>query len=365
MRRRSILIVLFALLCATSQAQIPVILRLTAAEQSDSTGCNFVRELCRITYNAILSKKVKLWNSSNKDFQIIAQSLLEIDQSANTSFLKQEVIFIYELWNNSGKELKSTTTGFLFSNRNAKGEDVEYGYIEYADLQEFFLRERVESNANGNFNANLASFINSKNYNYQFLQFAGKVIDNVTDSKKIRDEFIGNLRFNVNAFSMNQIAQKLVVWTLDKSTEAPSEKVTNGNTLLLEIGNYLKNNEEVFFNLGGDKVFNYTQKAKLKVTRIEVSELWKKIDKEVLYDPLGLTIYINDSALTEIAYKDLLKLDIKINDQLLIDFLRGKNFNYVIRKINQQEISRSQSYLYQKALFQTDWNKVSYYVANY
>ena len=154
---------LFVLSVAKVQAQIPVILRVAAAEQADSIGCNFVRELCRISYDAILSGNVKLWNSSNKEFHIIAQSLKEIDASANTSFLNQEVIFIYEMWTHSNKELKSATSGFLFSNRNSKGEDVEYGYVEYTDLQEFLMRERVITNANGNFNSNLASFLNAKN----------------------------------------------------------------------------------------------------------------------------------------------------------------------------------------------------------
>ena len=355
----------FVLSVAKVQAQIPVILRVTAAEQADSIGCNFVQELCRITYDAILSGNVKLWNSSNKEFHIIAQSLKEIDASANTSFLNQEVIFIYEMWSNSNKELKSTTSGFLFSNRNTKGEDVEYGYVEYTDLQEFLMRERVVTNANGNFNSNLASFLNSKNYNYQFLQFAGKVINNITDSKKIRDEYIGNLRFNISAFSLNEVPQKLVVWTLDKSTEAPSEKVNHGNELLTAINEYLKNNQEVFFNLGADKLPNFTQKTKWKVTKIEVNELWKRVGGDILYDPLGLIIYINDTPLSEIPYKDLLKLEIKVNNLLLINYIRLKDFNYVIRKINQQEITRSQSYLYQKALIQSPWNKLTYFVENY
>ena len=365
MKRWIAIVLFFVLSVAKVQAQIPVILRVTAAEQADSIGCNFVQELCRITYDAILSGNVKLWNSSNKEFHIIAQSLKEIDASANTSFLNQEVIFIYEMWSNSNKELKSTTSGFLFSNRNSKGEDVEYGYVEYTDLQEFLMRERVVTNANGNFNSNLASFLNSKNYNYQFLQFAGKVINNITDSKKIRDEYIGNLRFNISAFSLNEVPQKLVVWTLDKSTEAPSEKVNHGNELLTAINEYLKNNQEVFFNLGADKLPNFTQKTKWKVTKIEVNELWKRVGGDILYDPLGLIIYINDTPLSEIPYKDLLKLEIKVNNLLLINYIRLKDFNYVIRKINQQEITRSQSYLYQKALIQSPWNKVSYFVENY
>lgn len=365
MKRWIAIVLFFVLSVAKVQAQIPVILRVTAAEQADSIGCNFVQELCRITYDAILSGNVKLWNSSNKEFHIIAQSLKEIDASANTSFLNQEVIFIYEMWSNSNKELKSTTSGFLFSNRNSKGEDVEYGYVEYTDLQEFLMRERVVTNANGNFNSNLASFLNSKNYNYQFLQFAGKVINNITDSKKIRDEYIGNQRFNISAFSLNEVPQKLVVWTLDKSTEAPSEKVNHGNDLLTAINEYLKNNQEVFFNLGADKLPNFTQKTKWKVTKIEVNELWKRVGGDILYDPLGLIIYINDTPLSEIPYKDLLKLEIKVNNLLLINYIRLKDFNYVIRKINQQEITRSQSYLYQKALIQSPWNKLTYFVENY
>lgn len=364
--KKWILVIMMGMMSvAKVHAQIPVILRVTAAEQADSIGCNIVRELCRITYDAILSGRVKLWNSSNKEFNIIAQSLIEIDASANTQFVNQEVVFIYEMWTNANKELKSTTSGFLFSNRNSKGEDVEYGFVDYIDLQEFLLRERVQTNANGNFNANLAGFLNSKNFNYQFLQFAGKVINNITDSKSIRDEFIGKLRFNLSAFSMNEVPQKLVIWTLDRTSEGANDKMKNGNELLNAIGDYLRNNQEVFFNLGGDKVFNYTQKAKLKVNKIEVNELWKRVGEELLFDPLGLVIYINDSPLTEIPYKDLMKLEVLIKDKLLIENIREKNFNYIIRKINHQEITRSQSYLYQKALLQSPWNKVSYFVENY
>ena len=57
--------------------------------------------------------------------------------------------------------------------------------------------------------------------------------------------------------------------------------------------------------------------------------------------------------------------ELKINEHQLIDFIRSKNFNFVIRKINQQQITRSQAYLYQKALVQSPWNKVSYFVENY
>lgn len=345
-------------------AQIPVILRVTSAEQSDTNGYNFVKELTRISHDAIMSGKTRLWNSAAKDFQLLPQSLSSIEKSSGVSFKDQEVIFIYEYWTNAGSELKSTTTGFLFSGKSARGEDVEFGYIEYQDLQSVFVQERVRSNVNGNFNTSMENLLLSKKFNYQFLQFAGKVIDNVSDSRKIREEYIGSRRFNPGAFAQNEVPQKMVVWTLDYSPDQSMKKSAEGNRLLIALQDYLRENEEVFYNLGGDKIPAAHTKAKWRVTRIEVEELWKKINEEVLFDPLMLTLYVNDSALTTIPYRDLIKMDVKVEEIQLMDFLRLKSFNFVIRKINQDEILRSESYLYAKALTEAEWNKVSWWVNN-
>lgn len=359
------LLFLLTLLSFVSRAQIPVILRVTRADQSDTLGCNFVNELTRVTYDAIVNGKARLWNSPGKEIQILGSSLQEIERSSGTLFTDQEVVFIYEYWSNQNGELKSTTTGFLFANKTRIGEDVEYGYVEFLDLQEYFMRERVMTNANGNFNANLASYIQSKNYNYHFLQFAGKVIDNVTDSKKIRDEYIGMLKFNQSAFSRNEVPQKMVTWTLDISTDTGKEKLVNGNIFLSTIEKFLRSNEEVFFNLGGDQILNHIQKGKWKVSRIEVHELWKKINGEVMYDPTEIIIYINDKPLSPIPYRDMMKYDIKVADLHWLDVIRVKNFVYVIRSINTQEIPRSEAYAYQKALMEAEWNKVSIAAGNY
>lgn len=359
------LLLIFVLLTCLADAQIPVILRVTRAEQLDTLGCNFVNELTRITYDALINGKARLWNSPQKEIQIMGSSLQEIERTSGTSFTDQEVVFIYEYWSNQNGELKSATTGFLFANKTRTGEDVEYGYVEFPDLQEYFMRERVMSNANGNFNANLASYIQSKNYNYNFLQFAGKVIDNITDSKKIRDDYIGLLKFNQTAFSRNEVPQKMVTWTLDYSSESGKEKFVNGNIFLSTIEKFLRSNEEVFFNLGGDQILNHIQKGKWKVIRIEVHELWKKINGEIMYDPTEVTIFINDKPLTAIPYRDMLKYDIKVGELHWLDVIRVKNFNYVIRSINTQNIPRSEAYAYQKALLEADWNKLSVAAGNY
>lgn len=364
MKRCLLLLTVFVFIHLRSYGQIPVILRVAASEQEDTTGCNFVKELTRVTYSAILKGKVKLWNSTSKEILIIGQSLKDIENSTQTSFLDQEVVFIYELWTNVNKVLESKTTGFLFSNKSPSG-DVEYGYVEYDDLQSVLMSERIMSNANGNYNANLSSYIASKNFNYHFLQFAGKVIDNKEDSKKILKEYIGSNKFNSSQFSTNEVPQKKVEWTLDWSQDVTKVKAQNGNKLLAEMEKYLRMNEEVFFNLGGDKILNHVQKGKWKVTRIQLNELWKKIDGVISFDPLSMTIFINDSSLTEIPYRDMIKMDIKVNELPFIDFIRLHDFNYVIRSINAQTIPRSESYAYQKALLESNWKSLIEFVRNF
>lgn len=344
-------------------AQIPVILRVTAADQEDTLGCNFVQELTRITYDALINGKARLWNSPGKEIQISGEGLRSIEQSSNTLFTGQEVIFIYEYWSNLNRDLKSVTTGFLFSNKTKLGEDVEYGYVEFEDLQEFFMRERVRTNANGNFNANLMTYLQSKYFNYNFLQFAGKVIDNVNDSRKIREEFIGVLKFNQSSFARNEVPQKMVRWTIESGTDRATEKSKRSYELLLAIEKYLRSNEEVFYNLGGDQVQTHVQKGNWKVSKVEVNELWKKINGEIMFDPTEVIIYINDKPLASIPYRDMLRMEVRVNDLHWLDVMRLKNFNYLIRSINQQEILRADAFAYQKALLEAAWNKLTVYAA--
>lgn len=365
MRIRFIFCIIFLCSCNSMYAQIPVILRATSNEQSDSTGCNFVKEVCRITYEAIIAGKAKLWDSQSKDIQIFPSGLVDIEKSSNTSFIDQEVIFIYEYWTNSNRDLKSTTTGLLFSNKTKTGEEVAYGYVDFNDLQESFMRARLQTNANGNYNTTLAYYIYNKNYNYKILQFAGKVIDNVSSSQLIKDNFIGTNRFNISAFSTNEIPQKMVTWILDSNNDLVASKTEAGIELIHVIDSFFRSNEEIFLNLGGDRIITQSKAKSWNISKIEVHELWKKIDNKVLFDPISVIVFINDSAMTEIQYRDLLKMDIKIGEKTWVDILREKPFQYYITQINSQKILRREGFQYQKGLLTYDWNKITEFVKYY
>jgi len=344
-------------------AQIPVILRVKAAEQIDTTGCNFVNELTRITYDAIISGKAKLWDTPEKEICILPSTLKEIEKSSSTNFVEQDVVFIYELWQNSNKVLKSTTNGFLFSNTDNLGNSVAYGYVDAKDLEEVFIRSRIQTNANGNFNSNLTSYVSSKQYNYKFLQFAGKVIDNASESQLITDQYIGSTKFNTAEFSMYEIPQKVVNWSIERK-KAGSDS-SSANLLLNAIEMYLQDNKEILFNLDVEKKFSHFSMNSWSVSGVKVKELWKKINGQILYDPISLTIFINDVPLEEVLYKDMVSMEITIVNESWIDFIKEKSFLYVINKINSQDIPRTESFQYQKALLTFDWNRITDFVKYY
>jgi hypothetical protein len=295
----------------------------------------------------------------------MAPSLLQIEKTSETSFLDQEVIFVYEFWSNTNHDLRSTTQGFLFSGKAANGEEVAYGYVDFSELQESFMRSRINVNANGNFNANLASYLNSKNYNYKILQFAGKVLTNATESQTIKDQFIGNAKFNTYEFSSAEIPQKLVTWVLDVNGDPSAPKSIAGLAFMKSIDDYLHANVDVFLAFGGQNIQRNAQKGKWKVTKVQVTELWKKINGMVSFDPVSVTLFVNDTALSEIPYRDMVKYDIQAGDRSWVENIRLKPFMYAITQINTQTILRRESFAYQKGLLTYDWNKITDFVKYY
>ncbi len=360
---KQFIILFFCIGTVNSFAQTPVLLRVVSSEQSDTLGCNFVKELTRIIYNEITANHVKLWDSPAKEIQITGATLLEIERSTETKFIDQEVIFVYEYWTHSGKILKSVTQGFSFSQKNKAGEDVSYGYIDYKDVQDAFLGVRVNSNANGTFSASISNYINTKEYAYDILQFNGEVVSGVKESQKIKTDFIGTNQFNPSYFTAIEIPQKLVTYSINFANSIESKKLLGGKQLANAIQNYLIENTEVFYNLGGDQVISHLQQKKWSITNLIVKEIWKKSNNEISYAPVSILIYVNDSALSEIPYRDMVKMDIQLNGVSWIELLKEKNFQLMITRINAQDIARTEAYLYLKAFQNAEWNKLTEYVS--
>ena len=367
MRFRILVFVILWLLSFSSWSQTPVLLRVVSAEQHDTLGCNVVSEITELTYKLIMSGQAKLWDSPDKEIQITGSTLRDIEKASNTSFTKQPIIYIYEFWSGSGRSLKSVTNGFTFSSKGKAGEEVSYGYFDFKDIQDIVFNSPVNCNANGNLNTTLAYFLTGKNYAYHIVQYGETVIDNISGSEKIKNELTGGMgHFPNSAAASDEIPQKIVTWFVDADNNTDGQKYLNARRFGNAIEDFLKENKEVFFNLGGDHIITHVnEKSTLHVTKIEVREVWKKIDNQVLYDPVSILIYVNDSALSSVLYREMIKMDVKIGLKSWVDFIREKQFPIILQKINGQVIKRTDSYLYQKALLTTDWHRITEYVKYY
>lgn len=344
-------------------ADIPVLLRLSRADQADTNGCNFVEQLTAIIYREIVDGRVKLWDSPAKEIQITGITLQELEKNTDTKFTSQEYVFIYELWQSNRKLLTSQTLGFNFSNKTGSGEDVAYGFVEYSAVRDLFLRTRISTNANGDYSSTYASYVNNKNYNYSIIQFNGKVIKDGGESAKIKRDFIGGQQFNPATFVFSD-PDRLISYQVEKSTQS-DEKSVNSNRFLQEVELYLTENEEIFYNFGGDKILSYFQKNQLHVTKIECTEIWKKINDSIFTETKTMTIYVNDSALYPMNTREISRLEVMINGKHLTEFIRQKRFNIVITQINAQKVSRKDAFLYYKGLMSAEWRNLTAYVKNY
>jgi hypothetical protein len=347
-----------------SATDIPVLLRLSSSDQVDTNGCNFVEQLTLIVYNEIVAGRVKLWDSPSKEIQITGTTLQELEKNSDTQFIKQEIIYIYELWQSTHRGLTSTTLGFNFSNKNKNGEDVAYGFVEYASLKDLFLRTRISTNANGDYSATYAAYVNNKTYNYNIIQYNGKVIKDAVESNRIKNEVIGDQKFNTATFVFND-PDRFISYIVESNSTIKDEKTQNSIALINAVENYLSENQEVFYNFGGDRILSYFQKNNLKVSKLELNEIWKKDNDSIITETKSMTIYVNDSSLAPMNAKEMNKLDLSVNKINLADFIKEKHFNFVITQINAQKIARKDAFLYYKGLMSGNWRRLTEYVRNF
>ncbi|MBT8195004.1 MAG: hypothetical protein HKO56_06430 [Bacteroidia bacterium] len=345
-------------------AEVPVLLRLDKEYQNDTIGWNFVEQLTKVVYNEVVHGRAKLWDSHAKSIQISGVTLKTLEKNTGSKFVDQKFVWVYEYWNKSKKGLSSKCDGFFFYNKDANGKKVSYGYVDYDDVEEVFLRTKIQGNSNARYSTTFAYAIQRKLYNYDIIQYKDRVVNNLVESEKLKLEFVKGKKFNVGNENIN-IPDKLVTYIVRGESSLNDNNAKNSRLLLTTIQDYLNENKEVFFNLGGDRILSHFQVRDLKVTQVEMTELWTKNGSDIRHQPRSMKIFVNDSALNLMPVSDIEKLELILNDQTLTGFLKSKKYNFYITMINYQAIPRRDSYTFFKALNTYNWNKITEYVKYY
>ncbi|HNQ61134.1 MAG TPA: hypothetical protein PKJ62_02000 [Bacteroidia bacterium] len=337
----------------------PVLLFLSKQDQADTLGFNIVDELPNLVYKEIMSGRVSLWDSPNKDLQIKPSSLKSLEESSGDDFSNSKQLFIYELWDLDRKKGDLKTVGFYFSSRTTKGDEISYGFVAFESLDSLFRQTRISSNANGNCELTFDQVLKSHYYFFNVVQVGEKKITNIKEALALKDE--------VKIFLSQKTVPpssdcKDIVYLVEPIPGDSNTYKENSNNLIQKLQLYLNENKEVFYNLGGDRIKNFIQLQKVTITSIEIQEKWVKFPDKIQNELVSIKIFAENQALDLIAKSDIHILDMLIDFKSLGDFLNEKEFYFRIGKINDQEITEAQSVAYLKGLRSWKWNQLTEFV---
>lgn len=333
-----------------------VILRAQKTTQEDTLGYNLVEQLPAAIYKGILENRIHLWDSPSKKIQIQPAALKDLEKSFKYPFTSLDNFFVYEIWLIKGKNLTVTTQGILFATKTQKGEEINFGFVDFTDLQDILGRSYLDVNANGFLNMSMEQVLTSKRYNYSIVQYGKKLITSTVESEKIKKEDVRGKKWTKAVAPIPQV--KSVSYFLTGGT-----KQRTRNTLIDTLEHYFQRNLEEYLNIGADRFTNMMEKGvKVKIDTIVVEEVWFKAGEAISYEPQKIILKVNKMALDELSMVQLLDRKIKVEGMTVADYLTSKGFTYQLCRINTQKINEKDSPKYLEALRKGDWIRISNFV---
>lgn len=336
----------------------PAIISVSKHRQSDTVGFNITKEIYPVFYNQIISGSVDLWDSPSKKSKVNPQALVQIEQKNEMKFLESEDLFIYEYWKLYKKEFEFQVLGFSFYARNKNGQNVNFGYIDAADVQEILNRLVIPVNINGSNNLSYWQALMSKSYHFNIVKFGNAdLVKNPTMAFDIKSEIFESPKITTNCYKITP--SKEIEYHIYAGLDSTSEN----HWICTSIENFYKENRNVYYNTTTSPAVDfYDIHTPLKVTRIDVRETWIKDNKtgRISYSPQSVRIFINDKPIQEMSMEELHKMHLLVQFKPMDEYLKEKEFKYSVSKINNVAIYGYNASDIKTALFNKDWNKIDY-----
>jgi hypothetical protein len=334
-----------------------VMLYASRTAQADSGSDNIVRAISNILYGSIKSGKVTLWDSPKKMMKITPTALASIERSSQTNFQETGMLFVYENWKLRKKEAEIEILGFSFTNRNGKGEDISYGYVDYAEVAELMRVSRIPSGISGYHDISPEQRLKYNEYRYNIVQYDGESV-NSEASARIQAEVFTDRRIKADIAAPEK--EKLIVYTIEYSDKL-ADDVSGKNSKLLfnAIETFLTDNREIFFNAGGDKAMSHVGKKNITVSQVEVTELWKKSTEGFSSRPSSLRIFVDGKPVGPFSIHEVNSWQLPVGLVSMEDCIKDKKFHFIISRVNDQEIKRYEAIRTQKALLNQEWSQLN------
>lgn len=354
----------FLLLAANARAyrDVPALVYLNKLEQQDTIGFNLVEGLCTLLYPKILDGSVSLYVSPEKKLRIDANSLLSLESSSGTRFENCPDLFMHEYWSSSKKSTLFQIEGFSFVNKNSEGQKVAFGFVSIADIDSLLNHALIPNTANGSSNINFQQALMSRKYTYHLVQLGQETfVSNPMEAvKHKREAFHSGKEIRTQSFihPEKQLAYQVVKkkYTTD---------IDWSNALILAIENVLKENPELFLNLGGQRYDTFPAKA-FRVPEVRglfIEENWVKKDRQASIVSARIKIILVNGDLQWVELSELEKYGIVLHYKSIHEILTEKPFEFELFRINNQEINPAEGLRYFEGLKKAPWNQLNAYVA--
>lgn len=357
-----LLLVLVAFSKATmAYRDVPALVHLNKLEQADTIGFNLVEGICSLLYPRIMDGTVPLYVSPEKKLRIDAASLSSLENSTGTRFEACPDLFLHEYWSSNRKSTHFQVIGFSFVNKNMLNEKVSFGFVSIQDIDSLLHHSFIHTTANGSSNIAFDQALMSRRYAYHLVQLGQDAFQsNPVQAVKLKREAFSSGK-ELRGLSSIPPRKQLAYQVLKKKY---TTDIDWSNDLVNAIEQVLKNNPELFYNLGGIRYDSFpTLSPKIPEVRgLLIEENWVKNGRKTSLESARIKIVLTQGDLQWITLSELESYGIVLHYKSLRDILSDKPFAYDLFRINNQEIDPEEGSRYIEALKKAPWNQLNAYV---
>lgn len=358
MRSISLLLISLFFISCGSQLPIgydytPVLLHLDKNKQHDSIGFNLASEIPKLLYGKILSNDVPLWESPDKKLRIDKETFLEMERSARNPFVESNNFFIYQVWRIYKRSFSFGVIGFSFSGVTREGRKISYGYVDAIDVMSLMKDRNIPCNVNGSGYLSYWDAIHSMAYDFNLVQFGTEDFkDAPQKSFELRDQAIKNPKVRRDLYEIRR--DKEIVYRVvapDITTNV------NNKAIYTVLESFVNDNKQTILNAGGSEYLSHIANNHWKIDNIIIKEKWSKFNNLPFQELQTIQLFIAGKPIY-LGKRELQEMGVKIKLQGPEEYFSGKEFDFVLQRINSEEIKATQSEKYYKSLLTNEWNNI-------
>lgn len=346
---------------AMAYRDVPALVHVNKLEQADTIGFNLVEGICSLIYPRILDGSIPLYVSPEKKLRIDAASLQSLENSTGTKFEQCPDLFIHEYWSSNRRSTHFQVMGFSFVNKNMLNEKVAFGFVAIQDIDSLLHHNFIRTTANGSANIAFDQALMSRRYAYHLVQLGEEAFyGNPVQAVKLKREAFSSGK-EIRGISSIPSRKQLAYQVLKKKY---TTDIDWSNELVGAIEQVLKNNPELFFNLGGIRYDSFPSLTYTipEVRGLLIEENWEKNGRKTALESARIKIVLAHGDLHWIELSELESFGIVLHYKSLREILSDKPFAYDLFRINNQEIDPAEGIRYMEALKKAPWNQLNAYV---